>query len=305
LYKKVNVMNCRDNVKRGFIMSIKNQQYTKGFATSKDGTKIGYRQMGSGPGIILLHGGVNASQHLMKLGTLLSDEFTVYIPDRRGRGMSGPIGANYSLEREDEDLDALLKKTGSHYIFGTADGALFALHAAISNHSIRKVAAYEPLVFVGQPELEQFKATIQHLDKNMAEGKVAKATVELTKDSVNFVKPIPDLVLVPLVKLILWMNVKTVKGDDVSYQELIPTLDDELHLVEKTEGTLEDYKNVSAKVLLLEGSKTQSLLKESLDALNELLPYSNLIELKGLNHDSAQDYGKPEPIAQELKRFFL
>ena len=286
-------------------MGIKNRQYTKGFVTSKDGTKIGYRKMGNGPGIILLHGGVNASQHLMKLGTLLSDEFTVYIPDRRGRGMSGPVGENYSVEKEDEDLDAILKKTGAHYVFGTADGALFALHAAISNLAIYKVAAYEPLVFAGQPELDQFRITIRHLDKNMAEGKVAKATVDLTKDSVDSFKRIPDFIMVPLVKLILWMNVKTVKGDDVPYKELIPTLDDELHLVEKTEGTLEEYKNVPAKVLLIEGSKTQSLLKESLDALNGVLPHSHLIELKGLNHDSAQDYGKPEPIAQELKRFFL
>ena len=112
-------------------MSNKNKSYTTDSVTSKDGTKIGYRQMGSGPGIILLHGGINASQHIMKLGTLLSDEFTVYIPDRRGRGMSGPIGDNYSIQKEDEDLDALLKKTGAHYVFGTADGALFALHAAI------------------------------------------------------------------------------------------------------------------------------------------------------------------------------
>jgi pimeloyl-ACP methyl ester carboxylesterase len=289
----------------GDVMGNSKQMYKTGSVISKDGTKIGYRQMGSGPGIILLHGGVNASQHLMKLGTLLSDDFTVYIPDRRGRGMSGPVGEDYSIEKEDEDLDAMLKKTGAHYVFGTADGALFALHAAIYNPAICKVAAYEPLVFAGQPELDQFRITIQHLDKNMAEGKVAKATVDLTKDSVNFVKPIPDFIMIPLVKLILWMNVKTVKGDDVSYQELIPTLDDELHLVEKTEGTLEDYKNVSARVLLLEGSKTQSLLKESLDALNEVLPHSNLVELKGLNHDSAQDYGKPEPIARELKSFFL
>ena len=281
------------------------KMYNTGSVTSKDGTKIGYRQMGSGPCIILLHGGVNASQHIMKLGTLLSNEFTVYIPDRRGRGMSGPIGENYSIEKEDEDIDAILKKTGAHYVFGTADGALFALHAAISNPAIYKVAAYEPLIFVGQPELDQFRITIQHLDKNMMEGKVAKATVDLTKDSVNFVKPIPDFILVPLVKFILWMNVKTVKGDDVSYHDLIPTLRDELHLVEKTEGTLDDYKNVSAKVLLLEGSKTQSLLKDSVNALNTVLLHSNLIEIKGLNHDSAQDYGKPEPIAQELKRFFL
>jgi pimeloyl-ACP methyl ester carboxylesterase len=73
------------------------KSYTTDSVTSKDGTKIGYRQMGSGPGIILLHGGVNASQHLMKLGTSLLDEFTVYIPDRRGRGLSGPISDKYSI----------------------------------------------------------------------------------------------------------------------------------------------------------------------------------------------------------------
>ena len=67
--------------------------YTKGTVSSADGTQIGYRQLGSGPGLILLHGGVNASQHLMRLGSQLAHTFTVYIPDRRGRGLSGPLGA--------------------------------------------------------------------------------------------------------------------------------------------------------------------------------------------------------------------
>jgi hypothetical protein len=78
----------------------------------------------------------------------------------------------------------------------------------------------------------------------------------------------------------------------------------ELQLVKNTEGTLPDYEKVSAEVLLLGGSKTPQFLKDSLTALNETIPYSNLVELKGLNHDSAQDYGKPKPIAQELRRFF-
>ena len=34
---------------------------------SADGTRIGYRRLGLGPSVILLHGGVNASQHRMKL----------------------------------------------------------------------------------------------------------------------------------------------------------------------------------------------------------------------------------------------
>jgi pimeloyl-ACP methyl ester carboxylesterase len=61
-----------------------NKSYTKSSVTSKDGTIIGYRQMGSGPGIILLYGGMNASQHFMTLGSALSDAFRVYIPDLVG-----------------------------------------------------------------------------------------------------------------------------------------------------------------------------------------------------------------------------
>lgn len=51
-----------------------NEKYTKGFVTSKDGTTIGYRQMGIGPGLILLHGGISSSQYLMKLGNALADD---------------------------------------------------------------------------------------------------------------------------------------------------------------------------------------------------------------------------------------
>jgi len=45
-------------------MSNRNKPYTKGSVTSKDGTIIGYRQMDSGPDIIILHGGLNAPKIL-------------------------------------------------------------------------------------------------------------------------------------------------------------------------------------------------------------------------------------------------
>ena len=86
------------------------QNYTTGSVTSKDGTTIGYRQLGTGPGIILLHGGASASQSYSKLGAALSDAFTVYIPDRRGRGLSGPFGDNYGMQKEVEDVDALIDR---------------------------------------------------------------------------------------------------------------------------------------------------------------------------------------------------
>jgi len=284
-------------------MGKKMQAYTKGFVQSRDGTRIGYRQMGSGPGLVLLHGGVNASQNLMKLGGALSDTFTVYIPDRRGRGLSGPLGDNYSIEREDEDLDALLRQTGAHFVFGTADGALFALHAAISLPAIHKVIAYEPVLFAGQPGLEPFKASIQHFERNMAKGGPIIAVVGLTKDQVKVLRLIPDSFLAPLTRWILRLVDRKVKGDDVPYRELLPTLRDELQIVSQTEGTIEDYKGVTADVLLLLGSKSADFIKGSITALNNVLPHAQLVTMQGLNHDAAQDYGKPGPIAREIKRF--
>ena len=52
---------------------------TTGSVVSTDGTRIGYRRLGRGPSVILLHG-VSASQHMLKLGRALADAYTVYLP---------------------------------------------------------------------------------------------------------------------------------------------------------------------------------------------------------------------------------
>ncbi|NUR90571.1 MAG: hypothetical protein HOY71_41385, partial [Nonomuraea sp.] len=41
---------------------------------SADGTTIGYRTSGQGPGLILLHGGMLASQHFTGLAAALADD---------------------------------------------------------------------------------------------------------------------------------------------------------------------------------------------------------------------------------------
>lgn len=287
----------------------KEQEYNKGFVTSKDGINIGYRQMGSGPGLILLHGGISSSQYFMKLGAALSDEFTVYIPDRRGRGLSGPFGDNYGLEREVEDLDALLKNTGAHYVFGGSSGGLISLQAAITLSDIYKIALYEPVVYVNIHEMDKFNAAVQHFDKELAEGKDITAMVDITKSEGHptgvFYK-LPDFIMKIFFKLILIQEDIRVKGDDVTIEDLMPTLKFDVQLVNETKGKLENFKGVSAEVLLLSGSKTKSniLLQKSLDTLNNLLPHVKRMELQGLDHDSAQNYGKPEIIAQEIKRFY-
>ncbi len=106
------------------------EQFTTASVISKDGTTIHYYQAGHGPGVVLVQGSMGTAQNFMQLAEALADTFTVYVPDRRGRGMSGDNGGEYTIQKEVEDLDALLSKTGAHYIYGLSTGAIISLQAA-------------------------------------------------------------------------------------------------------------------------------------------------------------------------------
>jgi pimeloyl-ACP methyl ester carboxylesterase len=269
--------------------------------------------MGSGPGLILLHGGISSSQYFMKLGAALSDELTVYIPDRRGRGLSGPFGDNYGLQREVEDLDALLKKTDAHNLFGGSSGGLISLQASLTLSDIHKIALYEPLVYVNKSEMDKFNAIVQRFDQELAKGELTTAMVTTLnlytkvdpEEKSSILYHLPSILWKPIFRMILEVDERNVKDDDVTIKDLMSTLKFDVQLVNETEGKLENFKEVPAKVLLLNGSKSPLILKNSTNALNKVLPCVKHIELQGLDHDSPQNYGKPEIIAQEIKHFFL
>jgi pimeloyl-ACP methyl ester carboxylesterase len=290
-----------------------NQTYSPSSITSRDGTTIGYRQLGDGPGIVLLHGGANASQNYMKLGALLSDGFTVYIPDRRGRGLSGPFGDNYGIQKEVEDLDAILKKTDAHNVFGLSTGALIALQAALNLPSIHKAALYELPLDIDNSTMT-ILSFMPRFDQEIAEGKVAEASATLTKDFGKFFLPgsiqfliaiLPRFLLARFYTWFMRNDAKNIKGDDVPLQMLIPTFHFDYQLVVEMKGTLENFKAVRAEVLLLGGSESPPFLRHTLDALSRVLPNVERVELQGLSHGAALDGGKPERVAQELRKFFL
>lgn len=97
----------------------------------------------------LVQGAMGSAQNFMQLAGALAGTFTVYVPDRRGRGLSYfPYSKDYSIQKDIEDLDALLAKTGAHYVFGLSSGAIISLQAALTLPAIYKVAIYEPVLFI-------------------------------------------------------------------------------------------------------------------------------------------------------------
>jgi pimeloyl-ACP methyl ester carboxylesterase len=276
--------------------------YATDAVTSADGTTIGYRRLGAGPGVILLHGGMEASQHLMRLAAALSDGFTVYVPDRRGRGLSGPFGEHYSVARECEDVAALVAATGAGNIFGLSSGALIALRAALVVPGLERAALYEPPLSLGGSAPISW---VPRYDREVTRGQLARALATAIKG--NPVEPALAALPRPLLLLLLALSMRAAdaaEGDDVSVRALVPTQHYDMVVVRETANTLPDYAALRARVLLLGGSKSPAFLKTALDALARTLPHAERVPFPGLGHLGPTDDGRPETVAAELRRFF-
>jgi pimeloyl-ACP methyl ester carboxylesterase len=284
------------------------ERYTTGSVTSKDGAAIGYRQLGRGPGVVLLHGASSSAHNHMQLAEALADAFTVYVPDRRGRGLSGAYGENYSIQEDVEDMDALLTQTGAHQVFGVSSGGIICLQAALVLPAIHKAAIYEPPLFMDDPAAPL--AVLRRYDQEMAQGKVAAALItgmQGAQMGPPVFNVLPHWLLEPLVNMAMNNEDKKGSGGYVSMRTLAPTLHYDFQLVVEMSGKLDTFKAVQADVLLLGGSKSPAYLKAALDALEQALPRAKRIEFPGLNHAASWNTdrgGQPEPLAKELRRFF-
>jgi pimeloyl-ACP methyl ester carboxylesterase len=124
---------------------------TTASVVSRDGTRITYDRVGSGPPLILVSGalGLRKSSFVQPWVKALAQHFTVYNYDRRGRGDSGDA-KSYTVQQEIEDLAAMSQAAGgAPFVWGISSGAALALEAAAAGVPMAKLAAYEPPYMVG------------------------------------------------------------------------------------------------------------------------------------------------------------
>jgi pimeloyl-ACP methyl ester carboxylesterase len=111
---------------------------------SSDGTPIVSFRSGDGPPLILLHGTTTDHTRWSPILAELERRFTVFAVDRRGRGASGDAAA-YALEREAEDLLALLDAIGRPAaVIGHSYGALVTVEALARGARPDRTVIYEP-----------------------------------------------------------------------------------------------------------------------------------------------------------------
>jgi pimeloyl-ACP methyl ester carboxylesterase len=284
-------------------------ELSTGSVVSRDGTRIGYLQVGQGPALVLLHGSMETARSHISLALALADAFTVYLPDRRGRGLSGPYPAGYGMRTELEDLAALLEVSGAELVFGVSASGLVALEAARTMPAIRKIAVYEPALL---PAGSKHVDWLPRFDREMRAGDTAGALVtsmlglELMPRAINV---IPRPVLKWLSNLAMRSEDRKAGPDTVTMRALAPTVYYEGVLLAEMAGTLDTFAGVPADVLLLGGRKGLAFLKPALGDLARTLPRNRRIEFAGLDHGGSADVssanrgGKPEVVAPELRRF--
>jgi pimeloyl-ACP methyl ester carboxylesterase len=274
--------------------------------SSADGTTIAYRQFGSGPGLVVVHGTASSGANHVQLAQALADAFTVYVPDRRGRGRSGPYRAGDVLQLEVEDLGALLSKTGASSVFGVSSGGIIALEAGLTL-PIRKIAIYEPPLTL---DPVASAAVLARFDAEMARGNTAAALVTAMQGAEMgpaFFRAMPRWLSERLSAMVMGQEDRKGAGAYVPMRKLAETMRVDFEIVVARSGRAATFAALPAEVLLLGGGKSPAYLKAGLVELERHLRTSKRVELPGLDHAAswnADRGGNPAPVARELREFF-
>ena len=249
--------------------------------TSKDGTSIAFDQSGQGPALVLVAPAFGTRADEASLAAALAPSFTVFAYDRRGRGESGDT-APYAVEREVEDLDAIIDAAGgSAHVFGHSSGAVLALDAArVLPPKITKLA------------LEDFAA---HLSELVAAGRRGDA-VAYWQTQLG----IPAEAIAHLRQSPLWAGLEA----------LAPTLPYDASIMGDTQRgaplPLRKWASVSVPTLVLDGTTMMgredlhAFMRHGADELARILPRAQRRTLEGQDHGPAD-----AALVPALKEFFL
>jgi pimeloyl-ACP methyl ester carboxylesterase len=245
---------------------------------SADGTSIAYDSAGHGPALVLVGGAFSYRRYRswVQLAELLAPRFRVLAYDRRGRGDSGDA-PHYAVERELEDLDALVQAAGgSADVFGMSSGAVLALRAAASGVAIRRAVVYQPPFAVDAsghlppPEFER------QLDELLASGQRGTAVAYFMREGMGAPRA-----LVGALRVVrpIWRNLEAV-AHTLPYDYAVMN-----GTVAGEPLAREPWASVTTPTLVLDGGKSPASLQRAADALALRLPDAHRRTLDGQSHN--------------------
>jgi pimeloyl-ACP methyl ester carboxylesterase len=287
-------------------------QMTVGSVTSADGTVIGYLRLGHGPAVVVLHGSNESARSHTQLAVALADQFTVYLPDRRGRGLSGPHLPGHGIRTEIEDLQAVMAHAGARKVFGVSVSALIALQATRTTPAIAQVAVYEPALLVNTSG--RYTSWVRRFDQEMAHSQVGDALITSIRGldlAPPAFKVLPRRLLAAATNAAMRKEDAQAAAGTVTMRQLAPTLRYEGLLLAEVAGTAAAFADVPADVLLMGGDmKRPAFIRPAFESLAQTLPHVRCANFPGLDHGGSSDPGpanrggKPDIVAPAIRSFF-
>lgn len=247
---------------------------------SQDGTPIAYDRSGKGPALVLVGGAFSFRRYKswVQLAELLAPRFTVISYDRRGRGDSGD-GPAYAVEREIEDLGALVRMLGgSAHVFGMSSGGVLALRGAAAGVAIERAVVYQPPFGVDASGHVPPPGFAERLDELVAAGRRGAAASWFMREGMGAPRAFVGLLRVVRP---MWRNLEAVAH----------TLPYDLAVMDGTvQGeplAREPWTSVASPTLVVDGGKSPASLRRAADALAERLPHAERRTLDGQSHNVA------------------
>ncbi|MEU7616800.1 alpha/beta hydrolase [Micromonospora rifamycinica] len=271
------------------------QDWTVHRVPAADGAEIVLHSVGSGPGIVVVHGGGVTIEIYRRLALRLADRFTVHLYNRRGRADAAARAEPYDGEQDVADLGSVLTATGVRNVIGHSGGGFVALRAAARDLPIDRLALYDAAIQVnGLFPLGWVPAA----RKAAQAGDIARA-LAITGGGLNTHSPasrLPLAVRTTLCRLFLRTPVGRTMG------ELLPTTLDESALIQRHDGQPEQWAGVKAEVLLACGGAGPSYYRPINEALAGVLPHARTLVVPRASHDALNR--APEHLVDALAGFF-
>src|SRR5437588_2157903 len=255
---------------------------------SKDGTVIAFDRLGEGPALILVGG---AFQHraidprTAQLAALLARHFTTFHYDRRGRRVCLDTQP-YTVEREVEDLDALITEAGGQAaVFGMSSGGVLALEAAKSGLAITKLALYEPPSNAGDESGRQASENYtRQLTALLTQGRRGDAVALAMTTWGAPAEAIAGMRQTPVWSL---------------FESVAPTLAYDNAIMGDGSVPAERLASITVPTLVMVGGASPAFMYNAAQVVAHTLPNAKLRTLEGQTHDVA-----PEVLAPVLEQFF-
>jgi pimeloyl-ACP methyl ester carboxylesterase len=251
--------------------------------TATDGTRIALECAGSGPGLLIVHGGSGDRKRWKPLLPLFAKHFTVCAMDRRGHGESVD-SAEYSLKKEFDDVAAVVRSMqGQVAVLGHSYGGICAMQAALLEKKISKLVLYEPPI-----EDLDHTAVANAMEKLIGAGQRDEALVTFLREVV-MVSP-SEIELMRTRPS--WKD--RVAGIDVQLREM--------HALIRYRFEPKKVKKLMVPTLLITGSRTASpQLKAAIQTLMRTLAHPTLLTLEGQEHNAMDNI--PQQFADAVTKF--